>query len=193
MNPRGHPLWRAAQQPWLVVAGLLLLLAAVNAGLAAAARGRQALRDTGESIGKLQVDPWHAEEVVAAWAKAGVLRQAEEAVAWDYALTAGYASMLSIACLAFARRGGWYESWGVTCAWLALLVAALDAMENVGLLQMIGFTKRGQGLGSWPSFTAAFAWPKWAGAAVVVGFLLMAVASARREETAAPLPATPPG
>jgi hypothetical protein len=57
MNPRGHPLWRVAQQHWLVVAGLLLLLTAVNAGLAAAAQGRQALRDTGERIEKLQVEP----------------------------------------------------------------------------------------------------------------------------------------
>src|SRR6185369_6525613 len=144
----------------------------------AAARGRQALRDTGEDLGKLQVDPWDAEAVLAAWSKAGVLGQAEEAVAWDYGFIAGYMAALSIACLALTRRGGWYESWGGTCAWLALAVGALDAVENVGLLQMVGFAKRGQGLGAWPSFTAAFSWPKWAGGLAVVGFLAVALVSA---------------
>ncbi|HYV49193.1 MAG TPA: hypothetical protein VFA20_30240 [Myxococcaceae bacterium] len=192
MNPRGHPLWRVAQQHWLVVAGLFLLLTAVNAGLVAAARGRQALRNTGEGIVKLEADPWDAEAVLAAWSKAGVLGQAEEAVAWDYGLIAGYVAALSIASLAFARRGGWYESWGGSCAWLSLAVGALDAVENVGLLQMVGFAKRGQGLGSWPSFTAAFSWPKWAGCVVVVGFLVVALVSAAREETGASLPAARP-
>jgi len=193
MNPRGHPLWGVSQQHWLLVVGLLLLLTAVNAGLGAAARGRQALRDTGEDLGKLQVDPWDAEAVLAAWTHAGVLGQAEEAVAWDYGFIAGYTAALSIACLAFVRRGGWYESWGGTFAWLTLVVGALDAVENVGLLEMIGFAKRGQGLGSWPSFTAAFSWPKWAAAAAVVGFVVVALVCAVREETGASLPATRPG
>lgn len=193
MNPRGHPLWRVAQLHWLVVAGLLLLLTAVDAGLGAAARGRQALRDTGEGMVKLEVDPWDAEAVLGAWAGAGVLGQAEEAVVWDFGFIAGYTALLSIACLAFVRRGGWYESWGGTCAWLAIGVGALDVVENTGLLQMIGAAKRGQGLGSWPSFTAASSWPKWAGVAVVVGFLVVALVSAAREETGASLPATRPG
>jgi hypothetical protein len=114
-------------------------------------------------------------------------------VVWDYFYIAGYVTALSIACLAFARRGGWFESWGGSCAWLALAVGALDAMENVGLLQMIGFARRGQGLGAWPSFTAAFSWPKWAGVAVIVGFLAVALVSAVREETGASLPAVRPG
>lgn len=191
MNPRSHPLWRIAQKPWLVVVGLLTLLTAVNAGLGLAASGRTKMRDAAEVM-QLEVCPWSAADALGRWSKAEVLPQAEEAVWWDYAFIAGYTAALSIACLAFVRRGGWFERWGARFGWLALLAGVLDALEDVGLLQMISRAKMAAGAGDWPWITAAFSWPKWAVLLAIVGFLAAAVVSAVREETGASLPAARP-
>src|SRR5262245_50097589 len=120
MNPRSHPLWSVAQQPWLSLVGLLLLLTAVNAGLGLAAGGRRAMREAAPMV-QLEVCPWSAADALGRWSQAQALSQAEEAVWWDYAFIAGYATALSVACLAFVRRGGWFERWGARFGWLALL------------------------------------------------------------------------
>lgn len=191
MNPRSHPLWRVAQQPWLVVVGLVLLLTTVNAGLALAASGRKEMRDAAEVM-QLEVCPWSAADALGRWSSAQVLTQVEEAMWWDYAFIAGYVTAFSIACLAFARRGGWYERWGARFGWLTLLAGILDALENVGMLQMIGRAKMGVAAGDWPWITAAFAWPKWVVVIGITGFLAAALVSAVREETGASLPAARP-
>src|SRR5262245_55799612 len=112
MNPRLHPLWRASQLPWLTVVVILLGLTAVNAGLGLAAGGRAPLRDTGRPIAALELHPSEAPEILSTWSAAKVLPLAREAVAWDFPFIAGYVSVLSIACLAFTRRGGWFLTWG---------------------------------------------------------------------------------
>src|SRR4051812_33361712 len=153
MNPRWHPLWRLAQQPWWVVVLLFIVLGALDLGLGLAAAGRKPLRDAA-SLGTLEVCPSKAEETLQAWRqvevkelRAGGLDLAVEAVTWDYAFIAGYTVALCVACLAFVRRGGWFERWGARFGWLALLMGALDVLENVGLLQMIERKQRGEALG----------------------------------------------
>ncbi|HVE85965.1 MAG TPA: hypothetical protein VND93_24080 [Myxococcales bacterium] len=185
MNPRRHPLWRIARLPFPAVLCILLVLTAVNAGLGLAASGRAPLRRTGRHIAELALLPGQAADVLRTWSEAKVLPLAREAVVWDFAFIAGYAAALSIACLAFARRGGWFRQWGGRCAWLALLIGALDVVENVGQLQMILRTQTGQALERWPALTAAFAWPKWVLVLPVAAYLALAVVRGFRRETGA--------
>lgn len=193
MNPRWHPLWRIARLPAPAVLSILLVLTSVNAGLGLAAAGRAPLRRTGETIGDLELRPGRAQRILDTWQEAKVLHLAREGVAWDFAFIAGYTASLSIACLAFARRWGWFRRWGVRLGWLALLVLALEVVENIGLLQMILRQQTGQPLGDWPVLTASFAWPKWILLLPFAGFLPMAAARAYRRELGARPPATRAG
>jgi len=190
MNPRWHPLWRIARMPALAVLSILLVLTAVNAGLGLASAGRAPLRRTGDSLWALELRPDHAPRILRSWRDAKVLHLAQEGVAWDYAFIAGYSAALSIACLAFARRWGWFRRWGVRLGWLALLVGGLDAVENVGMLQMLLREQAGQPLGGWPTFTAMFAWPKWVLLVPFALFLPAAAARAWRRELGARSPAS---
>lgn len=185
MNPRRHPFWRVARLPWLAVVSILLVLASLNAGLGLAASGRAKLRETGESIVALELQPRRAAEILEAWRAAGALPLAREAVAWDFAFIATYAAALSIACLAFVRRAGWFRRWGNRCAWLALLAGGLDVLENVGMMEMILRAGAGQALGGWPAYTTACAAPKFLCLAPVAAFLPLAVWRAVRRESGA--------
>jgi hypothetical protein len=185
MNPRSHPLWRVARLPAPAVLSILLVLTAVSSGLGLASAGRAALRQTGTGLWALELRPDLAAQILDRWRDAKVLHLAREGVAWDYAFIAGYTAWLSIACLAFARRWGWFRRWGVRLGWLALLVGGLDALENVGMLQMLLREQAGQPLGEWPSITAAFAWPKWILLVPYPLFLPAAVARAWRRELGA--------
>ena len=111
---------------------------------------------------------------------------AREAVAWDLPFIAGYVSFLSIACLAFARRGGWFERWGHRFGWLALLAGGLDVVENYGIWRMLDLAAGPRGpLGQWPAFVAAFAWPKSIIVLAAGAFLAAASWRAFRWETGA--------
>jgi len=190
MNPRWHPFWRIARLPAPAVLSILLVLTSVNAGLGLSAAGRAPVRRSGESIWALEVQPGRAQRILDTWKEAKVLHLAREAVAWDFAFIAGYTAVLSIACLAFARRWGWFRRWGLRLGWLALLVGALDVLENIGLLQMLLREETGQPLGDWPVITAAFSWPKWLLLIPFVAFLPVAAGRAyRRELGGRPAPA----
>jgi len=59
---------------------------------------------------------------------------------FDFAFLVAYALTLSLACglIADGFAGGPMKAYGIMIAWAALMAGALDAVENVAMLQMLG-------------------------------------------------------
>ena len=105
----------------------------------------------------------------------------------DFPMLITYAIALSAACAVLASRAAERGSAGLAAAgriivWAAPVAAALDAIENVSLLRVLG----GHVDQPWPALVFGAASVKFALLAVVVVYLVVGLAiTLRRRETAA--------
>jgi hypothetical protein len=122
-----------------------------------------------------------ADQILIEWSQATSLgpRQLRdalrEAILYDFAFIPLYASALGLACLAVvaaAKGVGWLSRLGRTLAWLPLVAALLDVLENLALWRMT--SKRV--VPPWPLVASLCAWPKFA--IVVAGILFVLIGTA---------------
>ena len=156
------------------VLGLFILSVGVGA-LALPSLGRMDGR--GVSIFDLELMRTSAEatEVVSRLGPDGV-DAAQMAIYLDFPYLVAYALFLSAACVVLAARAAdrgasTLASAGRTIAWLAPAAAALDAVENIALLQVLS----GGVDQPWPGLAFGFASAKFVLLAVVVVYLVVAI------------------
>lgn len=123
----------------------------------------------------------NANQILIEWSQATRLgpRQLRDelrkAILYDFAFIPLYASALGLACLAVvaaARGVGWLSRLGRTLAWLQLVAAGLDAIENLALWRMTSEPV----VRPWPLVASLCAWPKIAIIAAGVLFVLVGTA-----------------
>lgn len=167
------------------LAGLFLVFLGVGA-LALPSFGRMDQR--GVSILDLELMRTSADaaEQVARLGPAGV-DAAQMSIYLDFPYLVLYGVVFSAACALLAARAadrGLATMAGVgrLVAWAAVIAAALDAIENVALLRVLG----GQVDQPWPGIAFGFATVKFALLAMVIVYLLVAfLATLRKREPAA--------
>lgn len=109
----------------------------------------------------------------------------------DFAYLITYGLALSAACIVLAARAADrgrtpLAAVGPLVAWFAVIGAAFDAIENVALLLVLdGRTDQ-----PWPALAFAFASVKWMLLAVVIVYLVVAVAATLSQRETAAEPAT---
>ncbi|HEY0739046.1 MAG TPA: hypothetical protein VGD69_29270 [Herpetosiphonaceae bacterium] len=109
----------------------------------------------------------NARAIIDSW-DAAAREQALFGVRLDYLFLLTYSTAISLGCVWAASLVGerrWLASAGLYLAWLQWLAALFDAIENVGLLYMLG----GQTEQPWPLIAQWFAIPKFA--LIVLGLL----------------------
>ena len=106
-----------------------------------------------------------------AWGSQG-RRTADRSLRLDFLFLAAYAPGLALLCAAASDRARAARSRlapaGAVLAWGQLAAGALDAIENLALLRVLG----GSSAGVWPALAAACAWPKFALVAAGIGYLV---------------------
>lgn len=155
--------------------GLFLLTLGVGA-LALPSFGRMDIRDVSILDLELMRTSANAVEYVARLGPDGV-DAAKTAIYLDFPLLVLYAVALSASCAVLAARAAergrtTLASAGRTIAWAAPVAAALDAIENVALLQVLS-DRVDQ---PWPGIAFGFASVKFALIAVVVVYLVVGLA-----------------
>lgn len=101
----------------------------------------------------------NARTIIESWS-APALQQALFSVKLDYLFLLTYSTAISLGCLwaaTFVRERQWRARAGLYLAWLQWLAALLDAIENVGLLNML----QGRTAQPWPLIAQWFAIPKF--------------------------------
>jgi hypothetical protein len=101
----------------------------------------------------------NARTIIQSW-DAAAREHAVFSVWLDYLFLLTYSTAISLGCLWAAsqvRERRWLASVGLYLAWLQWLAALLDAIENVGLLNMLG----GRTAQPWPLIAQWFAIPKF--------------------------------
>jgi hypothetical protein len=108
---------------------------------------------------ELAGDPARAGRILDAWGSEG-RRAAVRSLRLDFVFLAAYAPGLALLCAAAADRAVSLRS-RLLATWLAwgqLAAGALDAIENLALLRVLG----GNPSDAWPALAAACAWLKFA-------------------------------
>lgn len=103
--------------------------------------------------------PANARTIIDSW-DAAARAHAVFSVRLDYLYLLTYSTVMSIGCMWAAsqvREHRWLARIGLYLAWLQWLAALLDAIENIGLLQMLG----GKTEQPWPLIAQWFAIPKF--------------------------------
>ena len=165
--------------------GLFLLMLGVGA-LALPSLGRMDIRGVSIIDIELMGTSANAVEQVGRLGPSGV-DAAKTSIYLDFPLLVLYAIALSVACAVLAARAAergrsTLASAGRAIAWAAPVAAALDAAENVALLQVLS----GNVDQPWPGIVFGFASVKFALLAVVVVYLVVAMArTAERVSTPA--------
>ena len=122
-----------------------------------------------------------ANQILIEWSQATSLgpRQLRDelrkAILYDSAFIPLYASALGLACLAVVAAAGgvgWLSRLGRTLAWLPLVAALLDVLENLALWRMTSERV----VRPWPLIASLCAWPKFA--IVVAGILFVLIGTA---------------
>jgi hypothetical protein len=159
--------------------GLLFALSLVSTALVGALMPR-----VRPAIVRLQLawSPACARRIIDCWAAAASIKRAKRSVHLDYAFLVGYAATLALLVLLAARAadasGLMSEDTADTFALVGALAmvgaGALDAVENVGLLVMLG----GRISRAWTVFTTLCAGTKFALviAGVVTALVVLAAA-----------------
>ncbi|MDF2628739.1 MAG: hypothetical protein K0R39_2570 [Symbiobacteriaceae bacterium] len=114
-----------------------------------------------------------AQALLAAWEKAkpGAARTAAFQVGADFLFLVGYAPLLALLAGLGASHlpWPWLRTVGLLVAWAQLLAGLLDAVENVGLMQVIAGTRRE----FWPRLARYCAIGKFALVGLAVPFVLL--------------------
>ncbi len=177
---KGHP-WLALnperQRVWCT--RFILATCVVMAVLWGVGQGLVVSKETGEPLGiegrnDVVAFELRAEEVLRNWDAADTYEQREwsrrslaQISLWlDMAFLLLYANAIALACL--LRSSAWRSRWGVglalVLAWGMWLAGALDAVENLALLLVLGGASE-----PWPAVARAAALPKFG--LVLVGIL----------------------
>jgi hypothetical protein len=113
----------------------------------------------------------NARAILDSW-NAAAQAQALFGVKLDYLFLLTYSTAISLGCVwaaSLVRDRHWLARTGLYLAWLQWLAALFDAIENVGLLNMLG----GRTAQPWPLIAQWFAIPKFA--LIVLGLLYILV------------------
>ncbi len=108
------------------------------------------------------VSSWEAPSGLgfASFDTANALLAAAFGLGLDYLFMPSYAVTLALGVmLAAGRRRGWLSEAGAWVGWLALAAAGFDAVENIGLWNVLQLRA---GSSPWPEIAAACAWFKFA-------------------------------
>ncbi len=172
-----------------LVVGLFILQFGVVALMAPAA-GRMGQR--GVSVLDLQFmrTPAKAAEYVATLGPDGV-DAARLGLYLDFPYLVLYALALSALCVLLAAKAAErgresLAAAGRTVAWFAPVAAGCDAVEDIAILVVLG----GNVEQPWPAIAFGFASVKWALLAVVIGYVIIALALAVRRRVPNEAPAT---
>jgi hypothetical protein len=176
-----------------LVVGLIILQFGVLA-LAAPFAGRMTERSVGPLDLQFMRTPEQAREYIALLGPDGV-DAARIGLYLDFPYLVVYALALSAACIVLAARAAEQghtnlAAAGRRIAWLAPVVAGLDAIENIAILLVLGVSVEQP----WPAIAFGFAVVKWVLAAVVIGYLVVALVLTmrRRAETTGSAAEQPP-
>jgi hypothetical protein len=174
----------------LQVVGLFILTLGMGA-LALPSLGRMGAR--GVSIQDLETmrTSTKAAKTVAQLGPGGI-DAAQTSIYLDFPMLVLYALALSALCVVVAARAAERGRSGLagagrTIAWLAPVAAALDAVENVALLQVLD----GHIDQPWPGIAFGFAAVKFALLAVVIVYLVIGLLSLGRKVPTQESPAAP--
>jgi hypothetical protein len=170
--PLPHPFVRCSAQArrvaLLVLAPLALAMAGVLASLDAGLRTPAA--PNGIVSFELAGDRESASRILEAWGSEG-RRAAVRVQRLDFLFLAAYAPGLALLCAAASDRARAarprFAATGAALAWGQLAAGALDGIENLALLRVLG----GSAHAAWPALAAACAWPKFALVAAGIGYL----------------------
>jgi hypothetical protein len=174
----------------LQVLGLFILTLGMGA-LMLPALGRMDLRGVSIRDVELMRTSTKAAETVAQLGPGGV-DAAQMSLYLDFGMLILYALALSAACAVVAARAAERGRTGLaaagrTIAWLAVVAAALDAVENIALLMVFD----GHVDQPWPGIAFSFASVKFAVLAVVIAYLAVGVLSLGRRVPLEESPAAP--
>jgi len=163
------------------VLGLFILTLGM-AALALPSLGRMDLRGVSILDLELMRTSENAAEQVARLGSSGI-DAAQMSIYLDFPFLVLYALALSAACALLAARAAERGATALAVAgrlmvWVAPIAAALDAVENVALLQVLdGHTDQ-----PWPGIAFGFASVKFALLALVVVYLIAGLVLARRQQ-----------
>jgi len=151
--------------------GVLLLLSSLDASL------RTPASPNGIVSFELAGDSDRASRMLEAWGDQG-RRSADRSLRLDFLFLAAYAPGLALLCGAASDRTRAVHARlaraGALLAWGQLAAGALDAVENLALLRVLG----GSSADAWPALAAACAWPKFA--LVAAGLVYLATSGVLR-------------
>jgi hypothetical protein len=171
--PLPHPFVRvsarARRGALLVLAplaiGVLLLLSSLDASL------RTPASPNGIVSFELAGDRDGAGRMLEAWGDQG-RRTADRSLRLDFLFLAAYAPGLALLCAAASDHSraarSRFAPAGAVLAWGQLAAGALDALENLALLRVLG----GSSGDLWQALAAACAWPKFGLVAAGTGYLV---------------------
>lgn len=163
---------------------LLIVLLALTAWLATRAGGEGLGRKGIPGIVALEFagTSTKAEAIVKTWASHRLVEAAITGVRWDYLFILAYSTLLALTCVMATgpvnRCGLPGTGFGIPLAWLQTVAGALDAVENVGLFQML----RGDHAAPVPLVTQWCATLKFAFVIAGAAFALLGLAIWLREK-----------